>query len=209
MRRLLQVNCALWLLAIFLGSCSVFNWDRDTEQQGIPFKKLRCVEPSGIYIGFTDQNFRVDSFEVEKGWVHFHANWKLRVFQTAEPVPLNSFVFPEQTWLFLDTLGFITSCVFPEDQLVQEYICRGGGGIKGISTGFYPSGRLKSFYPAENILADNIPCSKTVFFPVTLYENGQLKSCRLSADYSRDGKTYSKGTGIEITPDGTIRIVKP
>ena len=199
----IRYNFFLIFLILF-SACSVFQWEKDVEQNGIRFVKIRHIEPSGTIIGKTEQNFQTDSFVVEKGWVHFYPNWSLKTFLTAEPLLVGTMSLPAKSWIFLDSIGIVSHCVLPQDQEIQGILCRGGGGVSGITTSFYRSGRLKSCYPSEDIRIDGIPCSSNIFVPVGLYENGLLRSCRLADPITRSGKTFGKGTRIAISPDGTI-----
>jgi hypothetical protein len=202
-----KIHIAAIVIALATGqACTVFQWESDVEQNGIRFVKVRHDEPSGTIIGRTDQNFKADSFSVEKGWVHFYPDWKLKTFQTAEEVRVGTLVLPTRTWLTLDSVGQVKVGVLSDNQEIQGIICRGGGGVSGIQTAFYPSGRLKSCYPAENIRIDGIPCSSNIFVPVCLYENGKLRSCRLSGSVTQAGNTFNSGQEIEVGPDGSIRL---
>jgi hypothetical protein len=194
------------IVALFC-SCSVFCWQKNVVQHGIHFKKIRQERGLGIYIGLTDSRNQIEGFQVEKGWVHFHPDWKLKAFQTAAPVDNHGLVLPTGTWVFLDREGQISNCVLPESQNIQGIRCRGGGGVSGITTSFYPSGRLKGAFPASDIVVDGIPCSNTVFYQVTFYENGHLKSCRLSKACIAEGITYKKGARISIDPAGKITLM--
>ncbi len=198
------IKTAAFCLLIILGSCTPFHWERNVEKHGIRFTKLRQDKRSGIMIGFTAKAFQQDSFEVEKGWVHFYPDWELRTFQTSRPVKLKEFTLPAKTWISFDSLKTCINCVLPKNQVVQGIECRGGGGESGVYAGFYPSGRLKGCYPVHDIIVDGIPCSNSLFFPVSFYENGHLKSCKLSGSFSYRGKIIKKSTKIQVQPDGTI-----
>ncbi|MDD4645196.1 MAG: hypothetical protein PHY99_04330 [Bacteroidales bacterium] len=205
MKKPIRIHHIALLFMILFSACSVFQWEKDTVKNGIHFTKVRQADASGVYIGLTDRNISYDGYEVVQGWMHFHPDWKLKAFQTARPVQVGVNILPAHTWLFPDSLGIITSCVLPEDQEIQGILCLGGGGISGIYAGFYPSGKLKGCYPVHNIEIDGVPCSNSLLFPVCLYEDGHLKSCKLSASFSRNNKTFKKGDCIEIDPDGNVR----
>jgi hypothetical protein len=102
----------------------------------------------------------------------------------------------------------VTTCAFSQDIDIQGHTCRGGGllggGAEGIQTSFYPDGSLKSFFLPENTTLQGIPCRASIFTPVQLYENGQLKSCLLSAILERNGHTYPAGTHLQLDESGQV-----
>jgi antitoxin component YwqK of YwqJK toxin-antitoxin module len=96
-------------------------------------------------------------------------------------------------------------CSFPFDYKVQGYLCGGSGGYKGTHTGFYESGKLRSFFPPEDVVVDGVTCEASLFVNVNLYENGKIKSCKLAEDYHSDGKVYKRGKTIQFDKNGNIK----
>jgi hypothetical protein len=92
-------------------------------------------------------------------------------------------------------------------QIIDLGICRGhlygeSGGYKGIQTGFYSSGRLRSFYPPEDITVNGVPCEASILNSVNLHENGNISNCKLSEDYRVNRRTIQKGNIIEFDDSG-------
>jgi hypothetical protein len=56
-------------------------------------------------------------------------------------------------------------------------------------TAFYPSGKLKECWLAEDQLVQGIPCGRSGIFTgdsgVQFYESGKLRACKLSKDYGK------------------------
>jgi hypothetical protein len=146
----------------------------------------------------------IQGFPCEKGWIHFKKDWRLLSFQLNKNFKYKNTQLPAHTWIHFpyndEQSGFV--CAFPFDYEIQGYICRGSGGFKGIQTGFYDSGKLRSFFPHEDITINGIPCRASLLSIVKLYENGNLKSCTLAEDYQAAGKKYKKGQVIELDIEG-------
>ena len=99
-------------------------------------------------------------------------------------------------------------CSFPENTNIQGYLCRGGsGGSEGVTTGFYPSGRLQSFFPPKDIEIQGIPCRATPFGPVSLYENGNLKQLTLARDTVIGGRSLDEGQTVVLSERGEVQSV--
>ena len=196
--------CALSLI-IAISSClsGCKNWEYDVVKNGIHFKKINQSE-SGTIIGYMLENHEIQSFPCEKGWIHFKQNWQLKSFQLSKDFTYNNTLLPAHTWIQLPhhetQAGYI--CSLPFDYEIQGYLCGGSGGYKGTHTGFYKSGRLRSFYPPEDVTVDGVPCEATVFVYVGLYENGHIKSCKLAENYEINGEIYTKGNKIEFDENG-------
>jgi hypothetical protein len=71
-------------------------------------------------------------------------------------------------------------------------------------TGFYPNGRLKYFWPPENLEVDGVPCKATGFQSVSLHENGRLRMCRLSRATTIQGRAFTEGEDVALDENGTL-----
>jgi hypothetical protein len=188
------------LISLCFTGCK--NWEYDVDKNGIHFTKISQSE-SGTVIGFMTEDHDIQGFPCEKGWIHFKNNFQLRLFQLSKDFMYKGTLLPAHTWFlypYNDVAGYI--CAFPNDYKVQGYLCQGSGGPKGISTSFYDSGKLRSFYPPEDITLYGIPCEASLLSNVNLHENGKIRSCKLSEDYRVDGKTFKKGRVIELDESG-------
>jgi hypothetical protein len=181
------------------------TWEYDVEKNGIHFKKISQSE-SGTVIGYMTEDHEIEGFPCEKGWIHFGENSQLRLFQLSKDFMYKGTLLPAHTWFIFpynDVTGYI--CAFPYDYKVQGFLCKGSGGPKGINASFYDNGRLKSFYPTEDITIDGVPCKATLFVNVNIYENGNLKSCKLADDYQINNNTIKKGAFIEFDENGNVK----
>jgi hypothetical protein len=200
----------LLILAIPILACLCFyackDWEYNVVKNGIHFKKI-YQSKGGTNTGYMTDNHTIQGFPCEKGWIHFKKNWQLLSFQLSDDFIYKETLLPAQTWLHFPyhdrQSGYI--CSFPYDYEIQEYLCGGSGGYKGTHTGFYDSGKLRSFFPSEDVIIDGVPCEASLFANVNLYENGNIKSCKLAEDYQVNGKIYKKGKTIEFNKTGKVK----
>lgn len=205
-----KLTTLLSRLSVYIVVTSCFygckNWEYDVVKDDIHFEKIHQSE-NGATTGFMTENHNINGFPCEKGWIHFRGDWQLLSFQLSEDFMYRETLLPAHTWIHFsyhkEQLGYVVS--FPYDYEVQGYLCGGTGGYKGTHTGFYDSGKLRSFYPTEDVTINGVPCKSNVLVNVNLYENGNLKSCKLAEDYQADGIFYAKGDTIEFTEDGSVK----
>jgi hypothetical protein len=149
----------------------------------------------------------IQGFPCEKGWIHFKRDWQLLSFQLSKDYNYKSTQLPDHTWVHFPShegrSGYV--CSFPYDYDVQGYLCGGSGGYKGTHTGFYDSGKLRSFFPPEDVIVDGVQCAASLMVNVKLYENGSIKSCKLAENYHADGKSYERGKIIEFETNIKVR----
>jgi len=152
--------------------------------------------------------FRIDGFPCAAGWVHFYDSGQLKAFFSDGPVTIQGNRIPSGTWVRLNADSTLAWCAFPEDTDIQGYSCRGGrGGAEGVTTGFYSSGRLSAFFPRENVMVQGILCEASVFSPVYLHENGNLKQCALARDEVVGNQPLSQGQTFTLSPGGQVQSV--
>jgi hypothetical protein len=198
----------LFFFSIFfsIGLYGCKNWENGVVKNGIYFEKIHQSK-GGTYVGYMAENRVVEGFPCEKGWVHFKKNWKLLSFQLSENFEYKNTLLPAHTWIHLpyhnEQSGYV--CAFPHPYEVQGYICGGSGGFKGTQTGFYDSGRLRSFFPPDDIVINGVSCKASLFANINLHENGNLKRCTLAEDYHTLGKRYKKNQSIEMDINGKVK----
>ena len=101
-----------------------------------------------------------------------------------------------------------------KDTEIQGYLTRGEG--HGFMTEIHPKGQVKTVYLAADQVIQGIPCAKfrflsAVFWPVHgknggtyFHENGQLKYCELSKNYSIEGQRFRRGDAVRFDQDGKL-----
>ena len=192
-------------LSLILMSC-----DRTTEysviKRGIHFSKIH-TSSSGVSTGRMTVRNIIQGIPCEEGWVHFKKDGGLLSCQLYTEYTLKNVTLPAHTWIHLPyhdhQTGFV--CSLPHDQEIQGFLCEGTGGYKGTHTSFYETGKLRSFYPVRELIVSGVPCKATPFVNVQLHENGSLKSCKLSADYTIQNTEIKKGEIIEFTKDMQLK----
>lgn len=191
---------------VTLSFCGCKNWEYNVDKDNIHFEKI-SQSKGGTNTGFMTENHNINGFPCEKGWIHFKGDWRLLSFQLSKDFMYKGTLLPAHTWFHFpyhaDQTGYVLS--FPEDYEVQGYLCGGSGGYKGTHTGFYDSGKLRSFFLPEDTIVDGVPCESSLFVNVNLYENGNIKSCKLAEDYEADGEFYKRGKFIEFDRNGEVK----
>ncbi|MCK9222833.1 MAG: hypothetical protein PHV61_02840 [Limnochordia bacterium] len=197
----------LFFLAIVLSGCdgNYTPWERNKVVHGIEFAKLRYGIDDGeirSIIGYLKDDTVIDGYPCAADWVHFAADWQLTLFRLAKPAVINNYSYGADTWI-----RFVhdrVTCVFPKNTSVQGYLCRGGGGVTGVHTSFYESGRLRFFYPVGDVDICGICCSGSVFSGIGLYEDGTLRECTLMQPVVIDGISYPKNSRLTFDEAGAV-----
>ncbi|MCB2220622.1 MAG: hypothetical protein KQI35_09520 [Bacteroidetes bacterium] len=183
------------------------NWEKDVEYNNIKFDKIRFIikEKDTTYIeGYLSQKTTINGYPCYKNVV-FEKDWKLQQFLLSENHFMFGAQFPKDTEVrfYKDKIH----CFFGRNTIIQGYCCKGNYGkwyTMGISTTLYLNGKLKSFYPCKNIEINNIWCKSSPYAGIKLFENGNLKECKLANDQKINGKEYKKNTKLIFDETGAI-----
>lgn len=202
---------AVWnlLFTLIVTSCHGYYtvWEKNKEINGIRFQKLRYGIRDGdtlAIIGYLKTETQVAGYPCRADWIHFSKNWDLKLFRLSDEATINDFKYPKDAWIRV-TDDRTVICVFPQATRVQGYLCKGGGGAKGIQTAFYQSGRLRSFFSDDAIWIQGIKCKGGVFSIIGLYENGNLKQCKLAQATEINGVQYKKNTKLLLDEGGRVK----
>ena len=198
-------------IAVWIGGSGCHQWEHGTELEGVRYQKVRViegagspVEPSLYSIGLLDGPVEIDGRRYF-GWMHRRRDGSIAGSTLAQATEVSGVPLPQGTWVAWDGAGALVRAHFPENQRIQGNEVRGGpGGAKGVSTGFYPSGALRSFFGAEDIEVDGVPVQGDVFHLIDLHEDGRLKRATLSQDFELQGQALSRGESIELAADGSL-----
>ncbi len=199
------VNIFLLVTVISCSYGQYTSWEYDKKVHNIDFTKIRYginKNDTSVIVGFLKNKTVIQGYPCAADWVQFNQDWKLTLFKLDEKTVINNFEFPKNSWIRQNNDRLV--CAFPKDTVIQEYVCRGSGGSKGIQTSIYPNGKLESFFTKDNIKIGEIKCKGGVFNNIILYDNGLLKECTLSEDQIIKGISYKKGTRITIDLNGNI-----
>lgn len=193
--------------ALLLAGC--VNWQHDVVVKGVAFSKVRMAG-ADLAIGQIKEDTVIGGRPCKRGWVHVRGNGVPVAFTAAREIDLGRFKIPAETWVIQTEKGVVKICAFPPgDTAVQGHLCRGGGwlggGPEGIQAEFYPDGALRKYFLSHDTRIQDIPCKAGLLNEIIeLHESGRLKACVLSADLTRDGRTYPQGTRLRFDPDGRI-----
>ncbi|HVU32794.1 MAG TPA: hypothetical protein VHE61_05130 [Opitutaceae bacterium] len=181
------------------------TWDYNVTISGVPFSRARTTA-AGVVIGYIDRDLTIGGRPCRKGWIHLFSSGAPAGFTNSKAIAFERFVIPAGSWVVQDRNGAVTICAFPHNIEIQGHVCRGGiGGSEGVQTAFYPSGALKQYFPANDVVVDGIPCRASVFRTgIELYENGRLRAATLSRACVVDGRQLEEGTRIRLAPDGRL-----
>ncbi|MFC1493816.1 hypothetical protein ACFL6W_00920 [Thermodesulfobacteriota bacterium] len=201
-----KISVLVLMIILSLGLSSCKDWEYDIVKDGVHFKKIRRSETGNI-LGYMTDNHNIQGFPCEKGWIHFKKNGQVRLLQLSEDFMYKGTLLPAHSWYLLPYHEGVTGYTisFPYHYKVQGYLCRGSGGSKGIQTGFYENGKLRSFFLPEDVIVDGVPCEASIYVNVKLYKSGKIKSCKLAEEYQADGKTYKRGKFIEFDVNSKIK----
>lgn len=199
------VNIVLLVMVISCSYGQYTSWEYDKKVDTIDFAKIRYGinrNDTSVIIGFLKNKTVIQGYPCAADWVQFNKDWKLTLFRLDEKTVINNFAFPKNSWIRPNNDKLV--CAFPNDTMIQGYVCRGSGGSKGIQTSIYPNGKLASFFTKNNCKIGEINCKGGVFHNIILYDNGLLQECTLSEDQIIKGISYKKGTRIHIDLNGNI-----
>jgi hypothetical protein len=172
----------------------------------LPLTQLR--KQGAVMIGKLESPMIIDGYPCAANWVHLAESGRLQAFYLSDTCMIQGNQIPKGTWIRLNPDQTIRFCSFPGDTNIQGYICDGGiGGSEGVTTTFYPSGRLSGFYAPNDIEIQGIPCRAGLISGISLHENGYLKAFTLSRDAAIGGRALSAGQRVVLSEDGQIQSV--
>ena len=174
--------------------------------ENLPLAGVR--RQGGVAIARLQRPESIDGFPCAADWVHFHESGRLRAFYLGGTAAIQGHVIPEGTWVLLNPDLTLRSCSFPKTTDIRGYVCRGGfGGSEGVMPAFHPGGSLSAFFPPEDVVIQGIPCRATLYGPVYLHENGNLREFTLARDTGLGGRELSAGQGVVLGEGGEFLSV--
>ena len=148
------------------------------------------------------------------GKIEYYQNGNLEFCHLAREDTLSGQRLPAGTGVHFTEDGLFNWCMLQKDSEIQGYLTRGEG--HGFMTEFHPKGQVKTVYLVKDQVIQGIPCAKfrflsAVFWPVHgknggtyFHENGQLKYCELSKNYSIEGQRFRRGDAVRFDQDGKL-----
>ncbi len=172
------------LLSIFLFSITTQllmgqtpQWLNDYHDKGLSYKKIRYIynmtDTSAVKV-FLNDNQIFNDFYCQKGWVVFSKNGELESFCLSQPQRINNVRLPANTWVVNATDTTSLTVVFPRDTTIDDFPIKCEGGAKGIQTMFYPSGKIKKFFPNDNFTKQRQYFCKSLTRAIHVTEEGNI-----------------------------------
>lgn len=132
-------------------------------------------------------------------WIWWYPDGRLDNLELAHDRHVQGYVFPAATRLFFDRDGRLAHAWLSQDTVLDGRPCRGRW---KIDTAFHANGRVKAFFPRDDLEIDGVLCAASLFHPIYLHPDGRLRQCKLAADATIDGRTYRKGEEVEFSAEG-------
>ncbi len=146
------------------------------------------------------------------GQLEYYPNGSLKFCTLAREDTLSGQPLAAGTMVHFDEQGFVDWCFLQENTRIQGHFCRGEG--HGFQTGFHPNGQIELAWLVEEEEIDGVPCAKFSFFSdvlggpsgVHFHENGRLKSCKLSRQFTIEERTFEKGDRVQFDSEGRLVV---
>jgi len=149
------------------------------------------------------------------GSVEYYQNGKLTSCTLGREDTLSGQPLPAGTVVHLTSDGYLDWCFLKQNTEIQGHLCRGEK--DGFMTGFHPNGQLKTAWLAQDEIIQGIPCAKFQFLSALLnwvagykdgstvfYENGLLRYCELSENFTIEGQRFKRGDAVRFDRDGKL-----
>lgn len=194
-RRRLERSAIVVLAACFVSCCAV-----EQEAGDLPYRSGTILRHEN---GTLRRGKLLEATEFQglpcRSWLWWHDDGKLESAELARNFTYQGHDFPEGARLFLDREARLVHAWLGSDRVVDGRLCRGGG---KIDVSFHPNGNVKEFFPPEDVVIEGVPCEASPFHPVALHPDGRLRRCKLASDWSVDGRTFEKGSLLELDERG-------
>lgn len=150
-----------------------------------------------------------------QGYVNYYQNGKLQSCILAREDTLLGQPFPAGTRISFAADGTLDRCFFPHNVQIQGVNCKGTG-IDGYQMLFYPNGKLRLAWLAQDQEIQGVPCMEASFWAdafgggvgVSFHDNGILARCKLSQNCIMQGRSFKRGQHVSFDNQGHI-VAKP
>ena len=199
---------SVFSLLVILGStvaCAPWEVgaDKNVVRNGIKFDAFR-ESNDGSKMGNLAEDTEIDDWPCRRGFVNFHADWRLDECHLSREYERNGIVMPQGTRIFPDKRGNPGVCLFPHDVDIQGFSCRGNR-AGGFMTAFYAHGQLHWFYTRDPVTVGGVTCADSLFEAIYLHPDGRLRQCKLEKSVIIEGQQYPKGLVIQFDRAGAVR----
>jgi hypothetical protein len=205
----LSVVCILWYFQSRTGG-NGSGGRAIAKPEAMAHLPLIGLRQSGsVLIGRLESPMVIDGYPCDASWVHFNQAGRLKAFYLSDACSIQGNRIPKGTWIQLHPDQTVRFCSFPEDTVIQGHLCDGGsGGAEGVTTSFYPSGKLGGFYSPQDVEIQGIPCRASPINGIGLHENGNLETFTLARDTVIGGRSLSAGQRVVLDAQGNVKSVE-
>lgn len=160
------------------------------------------------------QPAEIQGYPCAAGYAWFYDGGALNSCRLARDVSFGEARAGAGSWIYLTSDGKPQSVFLRHDTRIGPATCMGSAmGREGITTVFFPSGKLKLCFLADDQEIQGVPCVHGGFFSelfggdasTKFYENGELRACRLSRAATVRGKRFARGARVEFDEQGRIK----
>lgn len=145
-----------------------------------------------------------------QGKVSYHNNGKVEVCSLAKAQVVSNLELPGQTVVCFNEDETVRFFFLHEPALLNGHLCKGKG-HEWMQT-IYPNGKPKLLWLEKDETIQGIPCKAASFTGdvfggsagVHFYEDGKLAQCKLSTDFTYQGKKFRRGKKLRLDMQGKI-----
>lgn len=137
-----------------------------------------------------------------RSWVWWHADGTLDNLELAEARTVQGQPMPAGTRVFFDEQGRLAHAWLARTTELDGLPCSGKW---KIDTAFHPNGRVRAFFPPEDLELDGVWCEASVFHPVYLHPDGRLAQCKLARAADVHGHHFERGATLALDEHGHPR----
>jgi hypothetical protein len=141
-----------------------------------------------------DKPTKLQGYPCAKGHTWFFLDGPMRRCTVDREVAFGEATIPAGSLIALTREGKPDFVQLSHDTVIAGSICGGGGRLgvaEGLTTSFYPSGKLKQCFLAADQTVQGVPCMNGGFFGdgmgggAKFREDGSLASCKLTKDFGK------------------------
>jgi hypothetical protein len=182
----------LWLgLGLVLVGCLA---PQDPADRPFRTSSILRHENGQLRRAFLLEETEIGGFACQR-WIWWYEDGRLENLELAQDRNVQGHAFPRATRLFFDREGRLAHAWLSQDTVIDGLPCRGRW---KIDTAFHPNGRVKAFFPPDDLALSGVLCEASVFHPVYLHADGKLRRCKLAAPATLDGHTHAAGEVLEL-----------
>ena len=158
-----------------------------------------------------DKPADIQGYPCAQGVAWFYDSGVLESCRTARDASFGEARVPAGSWIHLTSDGQPDFIFLRHDTRIDHYTCRGRG--HNFTTAFFPSGKLKECWLADDEEIQSVPCGRGSFFGdvfgggsgTEFYDNGKLRRCRLWKPAMVQDKRFASGARVAFDEDGRIK----